>query len=55
MITASWVIINRATGAAVMETYRPFIAGAVNTKKYEAVPVLRYLQELNARIKRGAA
>jgi hypothetical protein len=50
-MTASWVIVERATGAAVLETYNPKAVACLNTAKYEAVPILAYLQGLNARIK----
>lgn len=52
MRTASWVIIEKATGKAVLETYSASVAAKVNVAKYEAVPILAYLQSLNARIKR---
>ena len=51
MKTASWVIVNKATGAAVFETFNENTAKAVNTRLYIAVPALQYLQQLNATIK----
>ena len=51
MRTASWVIVNKTTGAAVFETFSPKIVSRINTAKYEAVPILEYLQAVNARIK----
>jgi len=48
MKTASWVIVNRATGAAVFETFNENTAKAINEKLYHAVPALEYLQQLNA-------
>jgi hypothetical protein len=47
MKTASWVIRNKATGAVICETFDPRKVAALNTAKYEAVPILRHLQELN--------
>ena len=47
MKTASWVIINIATGKAVFETFNENTAKAVNTKLYRAIPILEYLQSLN--------
>jgi len=47
MKTASWVIINIATGITVFETYNENTAKAVNTKLYRAIPILEYLQSLN--------
>ena len=51
MSTASWVIINKATRQAVFETFNENTAKAVNTRLYEAVPILQYLQQLNRSIK----
>lgn len=47
----SWIIIERATGSSILETYNPKAVACLNTAKYEAVPILAYLQNLNARIK----
>lgn len=47
MKTASWIIINRATGAAVFETFNENTAKAVNEKLYRAMPAHEYLQQLN--------
>jgi GGDEF domain-containing protein len=44
---ASWVIKERATGMAVMETFDRKKVDALNTGKYEAVPIIDYLAELN--------
>lgn len=49
--TASWVIRETATGRVIFETYSPTVAQAINTARYEAVPILAYLQELNAKLK----
>jgi hypothetical protein len=51
MKTASWIIINKATRQAVFETFNENTAKAVNTRLYEAVPALQYLQQLNRTIK----
>jgi hypothetical protein len=47
--TASWVVVDKATRAAIFETFLPHVAAAINTTKYEAVPILAYLQSLNKR------
>lgn len=47
MKTASWVIVNRVTGAAVFETFNENTAKAINERLYRAVPILEYLQSLN--------
>lgn len=49
--TASWVIVDKLTGHAVMETFDQKKIDALNTAKYKAVPILEYLQSLN----KGAA
>lgn len=46
---ASWVIRNTATGEVVMETFNPKLVAALNVKKFEAVPILDYLVDLNRR------
>jgi hypothetical protein len=51
MKTSSWVIVNKATGKAVFETFNENTAKAVNTRLYIAVPALQYLQQLNKLIK----
>ena len=49
--TASWVIVNKETRAAIFETFQEAITLKLNTEKYKAVPVLQYLQQLNASLK----
>jgi len=51
--TASWVIRDKATKTAVMETFNPKLAERVNTAKYEAVPIGQYLGEINGQPKRA--
>ncbi len=51
MKTSSWIIVNKATRAAVFETFNENTAKAVNVKLYEAIPALQYLQQLNRTIK----
>jgi hypothetical protein len=51
MKTSSWIIINKATRQAVFETFNENTAKAVNTRLYEALPALQYLQQLNRNIK----
>jgi hypothetical protein len=53
MKPASWVICDKATGRAVLETYAPEVVAALNVEKYEALPVQTYLARLNAEIKSG--
>jgi len=47
--TASWVIRNKATGEVVMETFDRKKVDALNTEKYEAVPIGKYLAGLNGK------
>lgn len=51
--TVSWVFVDLETGKGVYETYSASVAAKVNTKRYKAVPILEYLQNLNRRIKAG--
>lgn len=51
--TASWVVREKDTGKVVMETFDKKKVDALNTEKYEAVPVQQHLGELNAAIKAG--
>lgn len=44
----SWVIREKETGRAVLETHDERKVRALNTAKYEAVPITQHLQELNA-------
>lgn len=44
---ASWVIKNKETGEILFETFDREVVDKLNTNKYEAVPILRHLQELN--------
>lgn len=54
MKTASWVIINNATGNPLLETFNPKYVAALNTERYRAVPIIEWLTTLNAKIKKGA-
>lgn len=51
MKTASWIIVNKQTGAAVFETFCKEFADTINRDKYAAMPALEYLQQLNRTIK----
>ncbi|GHU03562.1 hypothetical protein AGMMS49960_18130 [Betaproteobacteria bacterium] len=46
---ASWVIRNKETGEVLFETYDRKKVDALNTAKYEAVPIDEYLPSLNER------
>jgi hypothetical protein len=47
MKTASWVIREKTTGRVLFETFDARKVDALNKEKYEAVPILDYLQSLN--------
>jgi hypothetical protein len=49
--TASWVVRNKDTGEVVMETFDKRVVDALNTAKYEAVPIGEYLGSINGREK----
>jgi len=45
---ASWVIREKATKRVLFETFDYAKVAALNTEKYEAIPIRQYLAELNA-------
>lgn len=49
MRTASWVIVDKATGRAVFETFNRSTVDKINTASYRVVPILEWLQSLNHR------
>ena len=49
--TASWVIVDKTNNKAMFETFSYDFANMINKAKYEAVPVLEYLQNFNKRLK----
>lgn len=49
----SWVIRERDTGRVVCEVFDGRWVQALNTEKYEAVPIEKYLQDLNKQIANG--
>lgn len=51
MATTSWVLREKSTRRVIMETFDPKKVAALNTIRYEAVPILQYLGELNQSIK----
>ncbi len=46
-MTASWVIREIETGRVLFETFNRKLVTALNTAKYEAVPIQPYLASLN--------
>ena len=49
--TASWVLRDKTTKVAVCETFDKRAVDRLNTDKYEAVPILQYLGEINAAVR----
>jgi hypothetical protein len=49
--SGSWVIVNRQTGEAILETFSEKVTKAINTKKYQVMTAYDYLCKLNANIK----
>jgi hypothetical protein len=49
--TASWVIVSKQSGKAVLETFDSSLVNCINQKLYKAVPILEYLQNFNKSLK----
>ena len=47
MKTTSWVIRVKQSGKVILETFDRKKVDALNTAKYDAVPILEYLGSLN--------
>ena len=47
MQTASWVVVSKATGEAVLETFSRRVANAINLERYRVVPIGEWLGGLN--------
>lgn len=45
--TASWVIVRKWDKAVVCETFNRELVARINTEKYQAIPILEYLYDLN--------
>ncbi len=54
MKTASWVVRLRADKSVIFETFNPRTVAALNADKYEAVPILEYLEGINREIREKA-
>lgn len=46
MRTASWIIVRKADRQAIAETFKSYVAEAINKDKYEAVPVAEWLSNV---------
>lgn len=47
MKSASWVVRDRGTQEILFETFDQRVVDALNTDRYEAIPILEHLQTLN--------
>jgi hypothetical protein len=47
----SWIVVNRTTGEAILETFSEKVTAAINTKNYQVLTAYDYLCNLNANIK----
>ena len=52
--TASFVIRNKFTKEVQFETFNKDLLFKLNYEKYEAIPILQYLCEINDNIKKAA-
>jgi hypothetical protein len=43
----SWIIVNRKTGEAILETWSEKVTQAINTKKYQVLTAYDYLCGIN--------
>jgi hypothetical protein len=43
----SWIIVSKATGLPVLETFSEVVADAINTEKYVVLTALQWLVRLN--------
>jgi hypothetical protein len=50
MLTNSWIIVDKASGKAVFETYNAATASAVNRNSYDVLTAYDYLVRLNRQI-----
>lgn len=42
----SWIVVSRATGKPVLETFSKTVADAINTQRYEVLTALQYLSKI---------
>jgi len=49
----SWVVVSKATGRAVLETFNVEIVGAINSNNYYVFTARDYLGQVNQQIKLG--
>lgn len=47
----SWIVVDRATGKGVLETFNRKVAEAINQDRYEVITTATWLARVNASIK----
>lgn len=47
----SWVIVEKGTQKAIFETHNENLKNTLNTDKYEMIPIRKYLEDLNEKIR----
>lgn len=47
----SWIIVSRATGKPVLETWSPKVVAAINVAAYEVLTAHEWLVRLNAELR----
>lgn len=51
----TWIVVNKTDAKPVAEIFSKRIADKINREKYQVVPVLDYLSDLNRKIKNEVA
>jgi hypothetical protein len=51
--SGSWIVVSKATGKPVFETFSQKTVEQVNQDKYEVMTTLEWLQLFNSNVKRG--
>ena len=51
MLTNSWIVVDRASGRAVLETFSRHVAKSINLTRYEVLSAYDYLVRFNAKLK----
>jgi hypothetical protein len=51
-MSASYIIREKDTKRVLFETFNKTVVNRLNLEKYEAIPILEYLEKLNSDIKR---
>ena len=47
----SWIVVSKATGKPVLETFSASVASRINTEKYEVLDAEEWLMRFNAQVK----